>query len=126
MTSTDVMTNLDRAQDLCQMTGMGQLKEAIDKYYADDVTIIEANGDTFTGKETQKGRVDEWQAGLEAMHDGGVYAVTSNEDTGVTMIESWVDVTFKQGGRMKFEEVAVQTWVDGKITRERFYYNMPG
>lgn len=43
------------------------------------------------------------------------------------MVESWVDVTFKGApGPMKFEEVAVQHWKDGKIVRERFYYNAPG
>jgi len=60
------------------------------------------------------------------MNDGGVTAITSNEETCVTMVESWMDITFKDGNRMKMEEVAVQTWKDDQIIRERFYYNMGG
>ncbi len=121
------MSYLENAQKLMEMLGQNKGLEAIDQFYADDVTIIEANGDTFKGKEKQKERFQEWQGSLEAMHDGGVYAITSNEEAGVTMIESWVDVTFKGApGPMKFEEVAVQNWNDGKIVKERFYYNAEG
>ena len=118
------MTHLELAQKLCAMIGEGKLHEAVDELYADDVEIIEANGDTFKGAETQKGRINEWQAGLDGFHGGGVYAITSNEEDGITMVESYVDVTFKGApGQMRFEEVAVQTWKDGRIVRERFYYN---
>ena len=119
------MTYLEKAQDL--YTKMeADIFDALDAYYADDVEIIEANGDTFKGKETQRGRIVEWQQGVEAFHGGGVDAITSNEEAGVTMVESWTDATFKQGGRMRFEEVAVQTWDGDKIVRERFYYFVPG
>ena len=121
------MTYQERAQKLMEMVGQGQMKEAVEEFYADDVVIVEANGDSFEGKEKQKSRIDEWQASLDGMHGGGVYAITANEDAGVTMIESWVDVTFKGApGPMKFEEVAVQNWEDGKIKKERFYYNAAG
>ena len=121
------MTYLERAQKLSTMIGMGQLNEALDELYDDNVVIIEANGDTFEGKEKQKERVVEWQNSLEAMHGGGVYSITANEEAGVTTIESYVDVTFKGApAPMKFEEVAVQNWKDGKIVKERFYYNAAG
>lgn len=34
-----------------------------------------------------------------------------------------MDVTFKDGKRRKSAQVAVQGWKDGKIVRERFFYN---
>ena len=115
-----------QAQKLCQMIGEGKLKEAIDELYADDVIVIEATGESFQGKDTQQKRLVEWQSGLDAFHGGGVHAITANEDEQVTMVESWVDVTFKGApGPTKFEEVAVQHWKDDKIVRERFYYNAP-
>ena len=120
------MTYQERAEKLAQMIGMGQLNEALDELYDDNVVVVEANGDTFETKAKQKERVVEWQNSLEAMHGGGVYAITSNEDAAVTMIESYVEVTFKGApGPYKFEEVAVQNWKDGKIVKERFYYNAP-
>jgi ketosteroid isomerase-like protein len=40
------------------------------------------------------------------------------------MVESWMDVTMKDGKRSTMEEVAVQKWEDGQIIHERFYYNI--
>ena len=119
------MTHLEHAQKLYQMIGEGKMVEAIDELYADNVTIVEGSGQTFEGKETQKKRLGEWQAGLEEFHGGGVNSITSNEETGVTMVESWTDITPKGGSRFKFEEIAVQKWEDGKIAHERFYYFIP-
>lgn len=119
------MTHLENAQKLYQMIGEGKMVEAIDELYADNVTVIEASGQSFEGKETQKGRVAEWVAGIEEFHGGGVNSITSNEETGVTMVESWTDITPKGGQRFMFEEIAVQQWENGKIAKERFYYFIP-
>ena len=62
---------------------------------------------------------------VQEVHDGGVGSITADEENGVTMVESWMDVTYKEGGRMKMEEVAVQKWQGDKIIHERFYHNMP-
>jgi ketosteroid isomerase-like protein len=120
------MTYLERAQDIYQKMGEGDLQGAIDQHYADNVTVVEATGERFDGKETAKKRAAEWQQNLEAFHGGGVHNVTSNESDGVTVVESWVDITPKGGDRMKFEEVAVQKWEGDRIVRERFYYFIPG
>ena len=40
------------------------------------------------------------------------------------MVESWMDVTLKDGKRNMMEEVAVQKWKGDQIIHERFYYNM--
>ena len=48
------------------------------------------------------------------------------KEAGVTIVESWMEATFKDGNRMKMEEVAVQKWQGDQIIHERFYYNMPG
>lgn len=121
------MTLSEKAQHLQELVGTGQIMDAIDTYFHDDVEIVEPNGDTFHGKETQKGRVADWMASLEEMHDGGVRNMAVHEEsdgTGVVFIESWNDLTFKEYGHTIFEEVNVQTWKDGLVVRERFYYNM--
>ena len=120
------MSNLEKAQHLCQLVGEGKMLDAIEQYYADNVTVVEGSGETFHGKETQLKRVAEWNNGIQEMHGAGFSAVTANEETGHVILEEWFDVTFKDGDRYKMEEVAVQKWEDGKIVHERFYYNMPG
>jgi hypothetical protein len=59
-------------------------------------------------------------------HTGGVGSITANEDTGHTTVETWMDITFKDGNRYTLEEVGVQKWEGDEIIHERFYYNMPG
>jgi len=120
------MSCLENASELQKMIGQGQMMEAFEKFYADDVVVVEANGETRKGKDSQRQAIKEWQGTITEMHGGGVGAITSNEDTGVSCVESWVDVSMKDGNRIKMEEVAVQKWKDGQIVHERFYYNLPG
>lgn len=108
--------------DLAQLADSGQWKEAIDTYYADDVTITEATGETAQGRETQLGRMAEFFGSIREVHGGGIHVVTANEDAGVSMIESWFDATFADGKRTNLEEVERYVWKDGKVTDARFYY----
>ncbi len=119
------MTYLEKTQDLYRMLDQGQMMDAFEKYYHEDVEMIEATGESVKGKDRNRKRMHKWEQSVQEMHGGGTYSITSNEDEGTTMVESWGDVTFKEGGRMKIEEVAVQHWQDDQIVRERFYYN-PG
>lgn len=120
------MTNLERIQDLYDRMSKGQMMEAFEDYYAEDVQVIEATGEVRDGKAAQREAVNQWRGGIKEMHNIGNGKPMSNEASGQTSIESWVDATFKDGNRMKMEEVCVQNWKDGKIVKERFYYNVPG
>lgn len=119
------MTYLEKAKDLYRMLGEGKMMDAFEKYYHNDVVMIEATGESYSGKDRNRGRMQEWEDSVEEMNDGGTIHITSNEKEGVTMVESWTDVTFKGGQRMQIEEIAVQQWEGDQIIRERFYYN-PG
>ncbi len=120
------MSVLENAKDLQKMMAEGNTMEAFEKYYHDDVTVIEVpNGDTRKGKDAQRKIIKEWFESVEQVHGGGVNSVCANEEDGVSTAESWTDVTFKGGDRMKLSEVAVQKWKDGQIIEEKFYYNMP-
>ncbi|MEH0157456.1 SnoaL-like domain-containing protein [Limibacter armeniacum] len=119
------MSFLLKAKMLYQMMEEGKLMEAFERFYDDEVVIMEADGTTRNGKNEQREAIQEWQNMVKEFHGGGAHDITSNEEKGVTMVESWTDVTFKNGGRMKMEEVAIQHWRGDKIIRERFYYNIP-
>ena len=119
------MSNLENAKTLYTMMGQGQMNEAFEKYYHDDVSVMEANGEVRNGKSAQREAIKQWEGMVKEAHGGGVGAITASEDGSTTTVESWMDVTFQDGNRMKMEEVAVQKWQDGQIIHERFYYNMP-
>lgn len=123
------MTLLEQATDFQNMASGPDILDAVDTYYAEDITIVEGNGDTFQGRDTQKGRIGEWMASVEEFHGGGITAIAAHETgpgTGVVFVESSSDVTFKGAGRTQMEEVAVQQWTDGKVTHERFYFDTKG
>ncbi len=117
------MNYYQKAKDLYDMLGQGKMLEAFEKYYHKDVIMIEATGEARNGKDTNREFEKKFLDSIKEMHGSGVSSITSNETDGVTMVESWMDVTFKDSPRMKMEEVAVQRWKGDLIIHERFYYN---
>ncbi|NNC85883.1 MAG: nuclear transport factor 2 family protein [Bacteroidia bacterium] len=117
------MSYKQKAQEMYAMIGQGKGMEAFEHYYDDNVEMIEATGQHRKGKDENRKFEQEWFASVQEVHAGGTNAITSDEESGVTMVESWMDVTFKDGNRIKMEEIARQKWQGDKIIEERFYYN---
>lgn len=120
------MSYLEKAKNLQSQIEQGQVLEAFEKYYHENVKVWEMpTGECREGKEAQRKAMEEWQNSIQTYHGSGCNCVTSDEEQGITTAESWVDVTFKGGQRVKMEEVAVQKWQDNQIVEERFYYHNP-
>jgi len=120
------MTYKERAAEIYQMLGNGLGMDAFEKFYHKDVVMIECSGDVRKGKNTNREFEKNFFASVEEVHGGGVIAITSDEVNAITMVESWMDITFKDGNRVKMEEVARQKWQGEQIIEERFYYNTAG
>ncbi len=120
------MSYFEKAQDLQNMVLSGQLLDAFEKYYHEDVVMLEATGESTSGKAANRVREEKFLGSIAEFHGAGVEALTSNEEEGVTMAEVWMEITFKDGNRVKMEQVTVQRWKDGLIIHERFYYNAAG
>jgi ketosteroid isomerase-like protein len=118
------MNYYDKAKDIYNMSAQGKMLEAFDKYYHNDVVMVEATGESRKGKDANRKFQVEFMNMIKEVHGTGVRDVTSNEKEATTMVESWMDVTMKDGKRSMMEEVAVQKWKDNQIIHERFYYNM--
>ena len=117
------MSYLKNARDLYKMVEEGKMLDAFDKYYHEDVVMIEATGEVRKGKKLNREFEEKFMSGLKEFHGFGINGITADEDEKITMVESWMDATMQDGTRMKMEEVAVQQWDDGHIIQERFYYN---
>ncbi len=118
------MSYYDKAKAIYDMVAGGKMLEAFDKYYHKDCVMVEATGETRKGKEANRKFQTDFMGMIKDVHGSGVKAITSNEKEGTTMVESWMDVTMKDGKRSMMEEVAVQKWKGDQIIHERFYYNM--
>ncbi|MFO7799434.1 SnoaL-like domain-containing protein [Rhodohalobacter sp.] len=110
-----------KIEDVYQHVQNGTALDAFEKYYADNVTMILEDGTAVEGKDANRKRENEFFDSVESFNGMEVVGITANEETEQTAVESWMDVTFKGGNRMKLEQVATQDWEDGKIVRERFY-----
>lgn len=123
-TDTLVKTNLDLVKEVHELLFAGKGMEAFEQFYADDVIMVEPLYGTTEGKEANRAREQKFFDSVAEIHGAEVLAYSISEDGNTTMVENWMDVTFKDGNRMKLEQVSVQTWNNGQIVRERFYYNL--
>ena len=115
------MTLKEKTEDIYNQVAQGKLLDAFDQYYADDVVITEPRG-TWQGKVACRTHEEEFLSMVKEVHGMEVKAITSDEDAGIVMHETSMDVTFQDGNRVNMEQVGVQKWKDGKIVHERFYY----
>jgi hypothetical protein len=106
-------------EDLNSMILAGKGLEAFDKYYGDTVTMQENADELRVGKAANRAYEEAFFGGVTAF-EGKVLNVAVGEN--VSMVEWYMDITHKDWGNAKRSQVAVQTWKDGKIVSEKFYY----
>ncbi len=116
------MTLKEKTQDIYNMIGQGQLLDAFEKYYSDDVVMVEPMG-VREGKVACRAYEEQFLNNVQEFHGLEVKAITSDEEAGVVIHETSMDVSFKDGNRVTMEQTGVQRWKDGKIVHERFYYS---
>lgn len=116
------MSYLDKINDIYDHIGHGTAMEAFEKYYAEDVVMVLEDGTEVKGKDTNRERENEFFGSVDEFHGIEVKGITSNEDTGITSVESSMTVTFNGTDEpVTMDQVAVQHWDGDKISRERFY-----
>lgn len=122
------MSYKDKAAEMYDMIGQGKGLDAFEKFYAENVNMIECTGDVRKGKDENRLAQQAWVNNVQEFHGVGVNNITSNEAERTTMVETWFDFTPKGGApRMKMEQIARQKWnADGQIEEERFYYDTRG
>ena len=116
------MTNLIRSKQLYDQVGKGQLLEAFDANYAENIVMEEPSGKR-EGKVACRKYEEQFLNNVEVFHNLEVKAISEDIDKEKVFVEVAMDITFKGGNRVNMEQVAVQQWEQGSIVHERFYYN---
>jgi len=98
----------------------GKVLETFDAYYADDVVMSENRKDERVGKAANRKYELQFLENVQEFHGAQVGRVIVDGDHAA--VEWTFDITFKGGNRVNMQQVAVQTWKDGKIVREDFYH----
>ena len=115
------MTYQEKATDIYNMIGQGQLLDAFEKYYHENVTMVEPMG-SREGKVACREYELQFLNNVQEFHGLDVKNIGSNEDAKTSFVESSMEITFKDGNRVKMDQVAVQRWEGDQIFEERFYY----
>jgi hypothetical protein len=97
------MTYKQKSQALHDMIFSGQLMEAFEKYYHADVVMQEIGEEPRVGKDANRAYEQKFLSMVKAVHGAGITAMASDEETGVVMIENWMDVTFQDDSRIKMK-----------------------
>lgn len=114
---------LSQLEGLIALVESGQTLEALERYYAVDVLVRENRQLSRAGRaqclefERQQLAQQQRPARIQCLRKG----VDPASDC--SFIEWKIRTLAPDGHVMLLEEVAVQTWQQGQITEERFYYS---
>ena len=115
------MNTQELDHSLNQQVLAGGIMDAFEKFYAEDVVMQENSAEPIRGKAANRERELQFVGSIAEFHGASVVSSAINGDTSFSEWE--MDVTFQGGFRVKMAQVAVRTWKDGLVVRERFYYN---
>lgn len=117
------MTNAvveNSVKDLITHIQQGKFMEAFEKYYDENVVMQENEQPPMIGKEANRHREVEFISNTTGFENGKVEAIATGGD--VAMIVWHYNYKHKEWGTKNYKQVSVQTWKDGKIVKEQFFY----
>jgi hypothetical protein len=111
-----------RIHELLDYIRQGRIMDAMQEFYAENVIMEEpAYGKT----EGLAANLEREQAFVDSVKEfRGFEATRVAVGEGVSIYENVMDWLDVQDQAMHVEQVVVADWRDGKIVRERFYYDM--
>ena len=115
------MSTRNNVTQLVAMVEAGQLLEAFEQFYADEVVMQENTNPATVGKDANRVREIEVLSSVKEVHVNRSKGVLVDGDEAVILWE--LEFTNQDGVRIRLDQVAHQQWRDGKIVRERFVYD---
>ena len=112
----------DNVNELNNMILKGEILDAFDKFYAEDVVMQDNDTPQREGKPACRAFEEAFVNNLTAFRGAEVKNVMVSEEAGVATVEWGFDYTHKEWGDKNYTQVAVQRWRDGKIISEQFLY----
>lgn len=106
--------------DLIELVQNGKMLEAISKYYADDVAMQENTAAPTVGFAENFARESAFYGSLKSVSFRLVSVLIEGDRAAL----NWIfDYTTGDGQQYRMDEIAIQTWRNGKIVHERYVYD---
>ncbi len=112
----------ENVDQLNNMILKGELLDAFDKFYADNVVMQDNDTPARVGKKDCRDFEEAFVNNLTAFRGAQLKNVLVSEEAGISACEWQFDYTHKEWGDRNYTQVAVQRWEDGKIVSENFLY----
>ena len=106
--------------DLIALVEHGKMLEAMTKYYGENVAMQENVSPPTVGFAENYAREQAFYGSLKALKFTLVSVVVEDNRA----VINWVfDYTTADGKQYRMDEIAIQTWRNGKIVHERYIYD---
>ncbi len=112
-----------RVRDLVSYIQAGRIIDAMNEFYADDVRMQENNNAPTVGLPANLERERQFVNSVRQWKSLNVEAVAVDAQRGKALVQINFEFDGVDGKNYRFDQVAVQTWRDGKIVHEKFYYD---
>lgn len=117
-------TNLkQRVNDLVSYIQQGKILEAMNEFYATDLAMQENNNPPTIGLAANIEREKQFLAQVKQWKRTQINAIGIDDEKGKTLVQYEFDFTNTAGQEVHYDQVTVQTWRNGRIVHERFYYD---
>jgi hypothetical protein len=112
----------NRMHELLEFFKTNPPPEAVyEQFYDENVVVQENMQPPRVGRALSIERQKLMNANVKEIHDFKIGAVLVDGDR--SMVEMHLDATTQDGYRIHIEEVGLQTWKDGRIIHERYFYD---
>ena len=112
-----------RVNDLVSYIRDGKIIEAMHEFYADDTRMQENNNPPTIGLAANIEREHKYVASVGRWIAFDVSSIAIDAVRGKAAIQSTSAFEGVDGKTYRVDQVSVQTWRDGKIAHEKFYYD---
>lgn len=111
----------DRVEQLVEWVKNGRIMDAMNEFYAHDIIMQDNTQPPTTGLAANLAREQAFVDSVAVVHACEAPVVLVDGDHAA--IHWLLDYTNTAGVRLRLDQIALQTWRDGKITTERFIYD---
>jgi hypothetical protein len=102
------------------MIQQGNIMEAFETFYGEEVVIHENGNSPIKGKDNNRKRGIKFLWEIDEVYDAEILSVAIGDN--ISMTEWSIDIKPKDGPRKTIYRVNVQRWTEGKVTSERLYF----
>lgn len=107
-------------RELNALLQAGRVVEGFERYYHDDVSMQENLAPPMVGKPANLEREKGFFGTSKINH----FKLLGSTVSGDRSYSEWdIDMVLGNGHNLKMTEVAARQWKDGRVIRERFYYD---